>query len=467
MMLTKAMAHQVACVEKLNRIKVGAIFMEMGTGKSRCFYELAERKISAGKASRHIVLCPVSAKDHLADEALKHTGHDAVVHCGRYTLSPKRHNIIGIESISTSIAAMNKLAELSADAVVTIDESTLIKNRNAARTRHIMQATQGARYRYISSGLPMPNGVEDLYSQMQWLSPLILGYRSYSEFSRLHLRHSGDVVGQYGQGRIVGRFNTDLIASKIAPYSFETRKSDCLDLPDKRYSYRTTDLDAITADAYAEAKRRILLGRDAFDVDDATIFRLFTALQQISAGSRPGWLFKEGEFEELRSTKAHLLKQVLLELNGKAVIWCKYLNEADAAEDVVLAAGKKYVRIDGSVASEARRELVSHFKRDTSILIATLSVGGRAHDWGFAETAIYMSNSFDYEHRAQSEDRIHRAGMTGGAHYIDLRASTGIEKRISRSLGRKENACKAFQEKIRQLRSNKNAQGIEKALEQL
>lgn len=58
-----------------------------------------------------------------------------------------------------------------------------------------MEATRGSAYRYLSSGLPMPNGVEDLWSQTLWLSPRVLGYKSYAEFSRWHLRHTGDEFG--------------------------------------------------------------------------------------------------------------------------------------------------------------------------------------------------------------------------------------------------------------------------------
>lgn len=450
-MLTTAMKHQTIGADKLASLKVGALFGEMGTGKSRMFYDIGLRKLAAGKAARLVVLCPVSGKDHLANEAIKHTGIAAQVHGGNYTAPAGCINIIGIESQSTSIRAMNRLAELAQDAVVVIDQSELIKNRATARTRHIAEATRGARYRYIASGLALPNGVEDLWSQMQWLSPLILGYRSYSEFARHHLRHTGDGWGMRGHGRIVGRFNTGVIAAKIAPYAFEVRKADCLDLPPKTYSYKTAALDDAGLAAYAEAKRRLLHGRNAFDVDDATIYKLFTALQLISAGILPHWLFKPNEYQ-LAGPKQRLLAETLPDLTGKAVIWCKYRAEADAAATTLQAEGRRFVRLDGSVPQRQRRAVVDAFRTEADIMICTLQAGAKVNDWGFADYAIYLSNSFDYSLRAESEDRTHRAMMTGKAHYIDFRAETGIERRIARSLNAKENAVRAFQDKIRQLR---------------
>lgn len=459
-MRTVAMKHQSAAADKLASLKVGALFGEMGTGKSRIFYDIGLRKIAAGKASRITVLCPVSGKDHLADEALKHTGLTPAVHGAGYSVAAGRINIIGIESQSTSIRAMNKLAELSRDAVVVIDQSELIKNRDTARARHIAEATHGARYRYIASGLAMPNGVEDLWFQMQWLSPLILGYRNYAEFACRHLRHAGDDFGMRGRGRIVGRFHTDVIAAKIAPYAFECRKADCLDLPPKTYSYKTAALDDAGAEAYREAKRRILHGQQAFEADDATIYRLFTALQLISSGILPHWLFEPGEYE-LASPKQALLAETLPDLAGKSVIWCKYRHEADAACATLAAAGKRHVRIDGNVPQAERARRIAEFRSSAEFLVATLQVGAKVHDWGFADYAIYLSNSFDYSLRAESEDRTHRAMMTGKAHYIDFRTDCGIERRIARSLARKEDALRAFQDKIRQLR----AQGTRQARE--
>ena len=47
-----------------------------------------------------------------------------------------------------------------------------------------------------------------------------------------------------------------------------------------------------------------------------------------------------------------------------------------------------------------------------------------------AENTIYYSNSYDLEHRLQSEDRNHRIGTKGNVNYIDLEAIGTIDKKI-------------------------------------
>lgn len=44
------------------------------------------------------------------------------------------------------------------------------------------------------------------------------------------------------------------------------------------------------------------------------------------------------------------------------------------------------------------------------------------------ELAIYYTNSFNREHRWQSEDRIHRLGMCGTALYADMVVSGTVDE---------------------------------------
>ena len=53
---TELYAHQKAAVEKLSKIKIGALYMEMGTGKTRAALELIAQRLNTGKVNRVIWL---------------------------------------------------------------------------------------------------------------------------------------------------------------------------------------------------------------------------------------------------------------------------------------------------------------------------------------------------------------------------------------------------------------------------
>lgn len=85
--------HQLEAVEKLRNLKVGALFMEQGTGKSITALELCRLRLETGKVEKIIWLCPCSAKENLKNEIL-FQADDAML-----------PNIVicGIESLSLSI----------------------------------------------------------------------------------------------------------------------------------------------------------------------------------------------------------------------------------------------------------------------------------------------------------------------------------------------------------------------------
>ena len=58
---TEPLPHQIAAGESAPKFRVGALFMEMGTGKSRTASELA--KIRARKIDKVVWFCPVSLKE--------------------------------------------------------------------------------------------------------------------------------------------------------------------------------------------------------------------------------------------------------------------------------------------------------------------------------------------------------------------------------------------------------------------
>ena len=88
---TKLYPHQEAAVKKLLPLKVGALYMEQGTGKTRTVCEIVAKRQARGKIDVVLWLCPCSVKRNLRD--------DLVYHCGE---KPDWIVIRGIESLSSS-----------------------------------------------------------------------------------------------------------------------------------------------------------------------------------------------------------------------------------------------------------------------------------------------------------------------------------------------------------------------------
>ena len=235
---TDLMPHQIPAVEKLLPTRVGALFMEMGTGKTRTAIEIIHRR--QARVSKIVWFCPVSLKQTIRHELKKHTdSSDLDIHC--FDQKTNQENIpavfwyiVGIESMSLSarvILTINDLVDINT--FVIVDESSYIKGHRSARANWITDLSQKAKYRMILTGTPISQGVVDLFSQFRFLSPKILGYQSFYSFSANHLEYS-----ERFPGMIVQAHNTEWIAAKIKPYVYQITKEECLDLPKKLYETR-------------------------------------------------------------------------------------------------------------------------------------------------------------------------------------------------------------------------------------
>lgn len=218
---TALLPHQREAVAKLLPSRVGALFMDMGTGKSRTAIELA--RLRAGKIDRVLWFCPVSLKETIRHQIALHTDCSAAdIHVfsdktNERNCPPAFWHIIGLESMGSSARVVCTARALMTDrGMVVVDESSYIKGHRAKRTNRITQLAMVARYRLILTGTPISQGVEDLFSQMLFLSPKILGYRSWYSFAVNHLEYSD----RY-KGRIVRAHNKEWIAAKIRPYVYQ------------------------------------------------------------------------------------------------------------------------------------------------------------------------------------------------------------------------------------------------------
>lgn len=453
--------HQRHAVEKLRRSRVGGLFMEMGTGKTRAAIELAW--LRRERIDRVVWFCPVSLKETIRREIEKHTRHAAVyVFDGRTSMSELPDAlwyVVGIESMSSSnrvVLAVNQL--ITERSFVIVDESSYIKGHNSRRTQRITLLAERARYRLILTGTPISQGVVDLFAQMKFLSPKILGYRSFHSFAANHLEYSDKYPGQ-----IVRALRTDRLAERIQPYTYQVTKAECLDLPRKLHETRYCRMTAEQSAAYQQAKEELLLSLDEDEVDEYAIFRLFGALQQIVCGY---WNRRDPHTRRMaRMTLAHNRIQTLLDAlrdvpdGEKVMIWSKYHYSID---QIIAALREVYgeeatAEFHGRLAERARHEQLERWRANTTcrFLVATQAAGGHGLTLNEAAYVVFYSDEFKYSTRIQAEDRCHRIGQTRLVTYINVVCTGTIDDRIQAALARKANAANEFRREVNRVKDDK------------
>lgn len=441
---TALLPHQKTAFNKLSKIKVGGLFMDMGTGKTRTAIELIIYRES--KISKAIYFCPVSLKETVYNEFLKHTNlqtkHIYVFDdktCSR-NIPGVFIYIVGIESMSSSkrtVLTVNNL--IDTNTFIIVDESSYIKTHDAWRSERILSIAQNTKYRLLLTGTPITNNIQDLYSQMRFLSPKILGYNSFYSFAANHLEYSEKYPGM-----VVRAHNTEYISKKVAPYIYQVTKEECLSLPNKLYKRLYFSMTDLQREYYNLAKTEILANRE--DFDSYTLFQLFSALQQIVSGFSNRYTRKFSE-----NPRLDLLLDFVERVNNNTIIWCKYRH---SLEVIAFALSGKCSIIHGGQSDRDRKKQLSYFGNDKQFLVAMLGIGSHGLNLTQANTAIFYENSFNYAQRIQAEDRCHRIGQTKNVLYVDLICANSIDTRIVESIDKKENLIDSFKrevDKVKQL----------------
>lgn len=427
--------------------------MDMGTGKTRTAIELAAR----WGVQNVVWFTPVSLKETVRREIRKHVSWSRpYVFSGKTNGRNLPHHfwtIVGIESMSNSdrqILCANAL--VNRNTLIIVDESSFIKGPRSWRTLRITDIGKRAGKRLIMTGTPMSQGVEDLFAQFRFLDPRILGYSSWYTFARNHLEYS-----EKYPGLIVRAHNTALLADKIAPWTYQMTKEECLDLPPKIRKTVYYEMSSEQRMAYEQAKWEILMSCN--EIDSYAIFQLFTALQQITSG----YWRRGGELIELPNSRIDALLTLLPKIQGQVIIWCKFLRSLHHIADKL---GSQTALLYGALNERQRNAEIDHFKHgDAQFLVATASTGGHGLNLIEATTVIFYESSFKYAERLQSEDRCHRIGQDKKVLYVDLVCSGSIDDRISASLAKKRNAVEDFKDKVERVKDDPDA--LQKLLEDL
>jgi len=454
-LLTSLMQHQRSAFDKLKNIKISALFMDMGTGKTRTALEFIRKRITEGKIDTVLWLCPVSAKQNIAREIEKHStaSHELV---GNTIKKIADIHICGIETLSSSKKAQLDLYNYCCKnrVFVIVDESTLIKNTYANRTRSMQRIGEQCEYKMILNGTPITKNYADLFAQLYFLSPKILGYYSFHSFSANHLEYD-----ERYKGRIVRAHNTEFLSYKMNPFTYQVMKDECLDLPPKTYSVRMFEMNKKQLRLYSHIKDYYLNVVPVEQID-RYIYAMFTALQRCVSGyDNQG---KKNIFKNpMDNPRINVLLGLLEEIGeNKVIIWYKYHNELeDIKRALCESSGNKdcFVGFHGGMDQSKRNESVVRFQTDTSVkyFVANQQCGGYSLNLQACSYAVYYSNSFNYATRKQSEDRIHRIGQSKNVHIIDILCSESIDMVIDDNIHSKQNVLQSFKEKLNEVRDNK------------
>jgi SNF2 family DNA or RNA helicase len=340
---TKPFKHQADALNESWAAEYYALFMEMGTGKSKVAIDNIGLLYEQGELDAALVIAPKGVYDNwVKGEFPAHLPESIKRSIVRW--DPKTTKtymamleeflmedfdglkifVMNVEAFSTQRGAKTagRFLVQNPNNMMVVDESTTIKNRKAARTKNLQVLQKFAKYRRILTGSPITKSPMDLFSQCSFLAPMALGYNSYFAFQNRYAVVRQQTMGHRSFQEIVGYRRLEELNERLTGFSTRILKSECLDLPEKLYTKRYVPLTAEQGKLYNQMKDMALAQLDNGELATTTsVLTQIMRLQQICCGHFTPDI---GETRSLDSNRLDELMSITEELQGKCIIWASY-----------------------------------------------------------------------------------------------------------------------------------------------
>lgn len=422
----------------LDRKGLGALFMEIGTGKTLTALSIYKELRSKEPDLKMLVICPISLINAAWGEDIKKFTDYTYCNLRNKSFDADIY-VINYESYSIE-RYQSLINDLKLDMVV-LDESSKIRNPKARITKTLLHNRDNFRYRIIMSGTPAPNSPEEYWAQLKFCSNALPD--SFYRFRNLYMKldrngyevpyvHPSKLGEMFRKGFKYVIKDEEAFMNEIKPHCFWAKKSECLDLPETVDVVREVALSPSQMKIYKDMKRHMVaeIG-DQIIMANVALAKLMK-LRQITSGFAIDTMGEATSI--LDNAKLNELLEVLDEIGDKQVIiWLQFHKEFEFLSKHL----KNYATL--YALTQDRDKSIEDFKSGkVQYLLAHPKSGGHGLTFTNCDTMIFFSIDYSFEGIEQARGRIHRPGQVNKCTYIYLLAKDTIDVDIKQALDKKE-----------------------------
>ena len=299
------------------------------------------------------------------------------------------------------------------DFTLMLDESSLIQNECAKRSKFILKQLQPSNV-ILLSGTPTSGKYERLWSQMNLLGWNISKKMYYAQYVNMEISPDGYPV-------IKGYKNVDRLKRKMREHGCVFMKSEeVLNLPTQNF----ITVNVPESKEYKKFKKSgIIITKDYELVGDTTLTKL---------------LYSRMLCGHYNTDKIKAFKDLIDSTEDRLIVFYNFNEELSELKYMV---GDRPISIiNGQI-----KNLTAYEKYTNSITFVQYQAGAYGLNLQKANKIIYFTPPLSSELFEQSKKRIHRIGQEQACFYYQL--TSGIESRIYDTLSmRKDYTDKLFEE---------------------
>lgn len=413
----------------LDAVKWGGLLADdMGLGKTiqtLCFLQHYKNTHQRLKA---IVICPTTLLFNWEHEIEKFTPELTFIKHHGAGRSENVSDFIDIDIVISTYGTLRSdvqlFSKLDLDYVI-LDESQTIKNP----TSKVAKAAQllHCKNRIALSGTPMQNNTFDIFSQMNFLNPGMLGNKDFfkEQFAKPVDKLQDEETKQH-------------LRKLIYPFLLRrTKEQVAKDLPEKTEVTLFCEMgkeQRAIYDAYKDNYRSKILGSiDAQGIEKSQ-FAILQGLMKLRQICDSPAILKEEEAYGNHSAKLDELVRELEENTGnhKVLVFSQFLGMLSLIREKLIEKGIAFQYFDGSYTAAQREKAIQEFQTqdDCTVFLISLKAGGMGLNLTAADYVYIVDPWWNPAVEQQAIDRTHRIGQTKSIFAYRFICKDTVEEKI-------------------------------------
>lgn len=398
------MPHQVEIFNSSSEQNLVAYYLDMGLGKTF----LGSEKLNSFNTDCNIVVCQKSKIRDWFEHFIQFYPHLNVID---YT---KFKGELGTGFSGKTVIILNydliwRRSELSKlhNITLMLDESSLIQNENAKRSKFILNKLD-CKNVILLSGTPTAGKYEKLWSQCRLLGWNITKREFYNRY--VIQQEINTKTSPFPIKIVVGYKNVEelkIMLRKHGAYFLKTE--EVLSLPEQTF----VDIRVDTQPAYRRFKKDKLV-----EIDGKTLVGDTTLTQM---------LYERMLCGQYNNAKLEAFADLLESTDDRLIVFYNFNEELRILKEV--AKNRPQSEVNGSV-----KDLTAYENKDNSITFCQYQSAAKGLNLQKANKIVYFSPTLSCDDWMQSLKRIHRIGQSNPCFYYKLTCKDSIEEKIYNAL---------------------------------
>jgi len=321
---------------------------------------------------------------------------------------------------------------------IVLDESQMIKNPSSKLYNAIV--TLQSDHKVVLTGTPIENSLTDLWSQINFVNPGLLGTLGFFKRSFVQpIEKKRDEEREEKLKELIKPFilrrTKDEVARELPPVFEQVRFVNMTESQHRLYEEEKSQV----RNALLENLEEVGLERSSI-----MVLQALTRLRQIA--NHPDLLEENNGEESGKFTEVYRDIESVIAEGHKVLVFSSFVKHLDLFKKRLEEDGIEYAYLTGSRNQRQREEAVNNFqsRNNCSLFLISLKAGGVGLNLTAADYVFILDPWWNPATEMQAMNRAHRIGQENRVFVYRFISNDSIEEKIQRLQERKRELAETF-----------------------